>query len=743
MGNKRGQVTLFVILGLLILFLIALIIFIIPETETPQETEGRQTEISLFVTGCLEQELEEAVREIGMNAGYIETGQFTMQGHGFEPTYSDYLSFFEGSMNLPYWATVDRTGFQQSHMPPLHKQYEGDDSIESQIERFIEENIDECLGGFSDFEDQGMQVDEISEPVASVEVAEGGVFSELDYTIEVEQADGTTSVSDFESEVPVNLKGVYNLAREITEMEMETAFLEQKLSTLIVAYSRRDSDYLPPMADSAIGHCSDRAMWSTHEVEEDFREMLISNIPYIRIENTATPQWEPDVSGYDENEQEMIEGIYDGLSTSVSDNNYPTITANFEFMNNFPLKLDFGEGGFLEPKVFELDMFFAHYCLFEYDFYYNTRFPVLITLRDDGTALGEDEDYMFQFPLMLILVDNFPRIPFDSTPVEEEIFYSDCAREQRISGDVLVNVTNNAGEPVEDALINFRCGPSYVREEFETEGGEIVENVTSFGEECYIGQTNEEGILKTNLPPCVGGGIISVQHHDHTSFVKFAGDVFEGEEYNYSFEIDELMELEVSAEKYFVEPPVPEGLSVTDTQPDIIEDDDGEVTDCSIERDPRPVDSNENVLIRLEKLDAENGLLQVQPFAFYRPGVDEKISLAPGRYKADILLFRNEQYPGEMTIRRHSQTRVVDGGPFGPDETIRYPDEDIEISSITSGGAKFEFEITNSDLINSDEIRFYMIDQGAPQFVENVGRAADDRKPCSEMNIDKIRPVFE
>lgn len=743
MKNNRGQVTMFVVLGLLILFIVGFLIYIIPKTETPEETEGKDSEISLFVTGCLEQELEEAVREIGMNAGYIETEQFRRQGNGFDPTYSDYLTFFEDSMTLPYWATVDRTGFQQSHMPPLHKDHEGDDSIESQIERFIEENIDECLGGFSGFEEQGINVDELSEPDATVEVAEGGVFSELHYKIEAEQEDGTTLVSNFESDVPINLKGVYDLAKEITEMEIETAFLEHKILNLIVAYSRKDSDYLPPMADSAIGHCSDREMWSEHEVEEDFREMLMSNVPYIRIENTATPAWEPDVSGFDENEQEMIEGVYDGLSTSVSDNHYPTITANFEFMNDFPLTLDFGEDGFLEPRVFELDMFFAYYCMFDYNFYYNTRFPLLITLRDDGSAIGEDEDFMFQFPLMLILVDNFPRVPFDNTPVQEETFYSDCSREQWISGDVVVNVTNKGGEPVEDAVVDFRCGPEVVHEEFEKDDGELVQNVTSFGEKCHIGTTDEEGILETTLPPCVGGGIISAGHHDHTTMVKFAGDVLEGEAYNYSFELDELVELNVSAEKYFVEPPVPEGLTVSDTEPDIKEDDDGEVTDCKINSESRPVDNNENVLIRLEKLDAENGILNVQPYAFYRPGVNETISLTPGRYKADIMLFRDEQYPGEMTIKRHSQTRAIEGGSFDSDETIRYPDEDLEITTIASGGAKYEFEISESDLADSDEIRFYLIDQGAPEFVENVGRAVDDAEPCSEMNKDKMRPVFE
>ena len=734
---RRGQLSIFFIIGLLILIVFAIGFFMISETtEETLPARSERTPLETFVSGCIESTLEEATEIVGMNAGYIYTDDFQSRGM---PLDSPYLSLYEDTFKLPYWDTQDEIGVPRSHMPSLHKQRDGDDSIESQIERYIEENIDSCLDGLSAFEERNMEVEIVGNPDAEVHVGDREVLSSLDYEIRVGYNDSVTTVDKFSGKVPVNLKRVYELARSITEHEQETAFLEENLINFVDIYSSIDSDYLPPMyGGMQIGQCSDREFWLSAQVEEDFRDMLVSNIPYIMIEEAAGDGFQPDLSGYDSQQQNLVRGVYKSLSTSVSETDYPEVRVDFSFMNSFPFELDFGTS-FLEPQALEVDMFFAKYCIFEYLFYYSTRFPVLVTLYDDGSRVQSDDGYMFQFPLMLILDNNFPKVNYADgfLPEEQDSDYS-CAYEQRISGDVIINVTDNFGEAIEDAFVTYRCGPEFVHE-YDDEG-EIVGS-TRFGETCIIGSTDRNGILETRLPPCAGRGVLSAEHQDYTKVLKVFENIFEGSEYDFNIELDKLVELDLNVWKYTVRPPIPDGVSAPSFDADIERDSQGNVTKCDF-GSSSPLQSNEEVIVRLEKVDSDRGMLVSSPFAYYRPGEDSSISLAPGKYRAELMLTRNEEYEGEMDIEKNSQLRVIDRGSFRSPERVRYPDEDLRISVVNSGGAEFEFEVTEDTLYDSSEVRFFVMDQGAPEFIENIGRAVQDMEVCSELNYDKIIPRF-
>lgn len=737
MNAKRAQTSVFIIIGLVILISFALIISLQRGDSPDRQPETEESELEVYVSQCLYETSEGALQTVGMQAGYTDLPEVNTEDYSID---SPYLSM--QGLTLPYWEYEEHEGIPASEMPPLYKENEGDYSIQSQLEEYIEENLDNCINGFRAFESQNVKVQEKDSPEATVDFTDEEVLVDLEYPLEINKNKSIARQELFKAELPVRLKKVYNLAKDITEAEREGAFLEERLIDLIGAYSRIDGDYLPPMYGGVqITSCSEREFWVAEEVKKDFKQMITGNIPYIQVENANNRNYQVDRDEFeDEEDAEVAQGVYNRLSTTVSDSTYPSISADFNYMSSFPMELDFGGRGFLEPNSFEMNLLVGNYCLFEYKFFYNTKFPVLVTLYDEESDI-DDNGYMFQFPLMLVLKDNHPKVKMGEEPEEPEPGVRDyqCAMEQRVSEEVSINVTDDRGEPVEDAYVTYQCGPSRLYD--RDENGSIV-NVSSVSNKCFIGKTNENGIMEEKFPPCPSSGVMEVKAQDHLGMVERTGPIEEGVEYNASFTLQRAVEREVVVDKYFVEPPVPEGLSVEDSDPSIVEED-GEITECSLSGDTLPLKGVEKTMIRLKKLDEENGVLDVDPFAMYSTSNNATIKLGPGRYRADIMLIREEQYPGEMTIKKNSQVRSADEGGLSSGDKMYYPEEDVEIPTVNSGGAVYEFEIGAEELYNNEKIRFHVIDEGKPKFVENVGRALNDREACSQLNPEKIRPEME
>lgn len=746
MRSRKAQMTVFAIIGLLLVLSGSLVYYLKGISVDPILLDDNEMdEISLFVTECLYDIGADAIERVGFGAGYINPDSDSRLISELDPFSSDSLSLFGGRMVLPYWLYQDDVGIDGSMMPPLEDDGFSDDSIQNQLETYMENNIHECLKEFKTFTDRGVGVKTPKDPEVVVGFTDSKVHLTLNYPVEINKNKTVVEHRVFKSEVPVRLKRMYELAKEVTEHELENVFMERILQDLIVSYSRVDSDYLPPMyGGMELTSCADREMWVTMDVKENMRNMLMANIPYIKVRNSDFERVIYTEEHYpDENERAMAQGVMDRFSVIVSNKTYPYIKSDFSFMNDFPLEVDFGGAGVLEPKSYEVNMFVSQYCFFEYKFYYNVKFPVLVSLYDSKSKIKGKDGFLFQFPMVVVMKDNFPRMRVgdfktSSAPKKEPSYQ--CHENQRISGDVTVNVVDDQNNPIRNAYVEFSCGPEYV--ETYDDNGTLL-NMTQFAKRCFIGKTGHDGVLKTKLPPCLGGGVLTVKAQDHVEMTGIVGDIMENGTYNFSYVLNRIIEVPVAVSKLFVEAPIPEGINIKDVNPAITEDGNGNIVTCAPSGDLLPVQANENVLIRLSKIDEENGILPVEPLALYTPINSTYLKLAPGEYYADLMLIRNERYPGEMTYRRNSQSRTTPGGMGSQSKTTFYPEEDVIVPSIISGGTQVFFNITKQQLYNANQVRFYIIDEGRPRFIENIGRAIKDREDCTTLNYDIMRPRAE
>jgi len=465
-----------------------------------------------------------------------------------------------------------------------------------------------------------------------------------------------------------------------------------------------------------------------NNVERDFRDMLAANTPYLKIAET---DFVPiTIKDPDKERREIRQGVYNNMIHKVSDSVYPFIAADFRFLESFPLFMDFGGYGLLEPHSFEIDLLFSHLCMFEYQFAYNIKYPVLVTLTDSKSQL-KNRDYMFQFPLQVVLKDNFPRVRYSEAfgAEPEPGLRSECEPSQRLSGLVTVNVVDKENNGIDDVNVFFQCGPSMVYE-FSANGS--IKNIKPFADKCLIGST-DRGILKERFPQCKGSGMIILRRDGYLKKTEIIGDTLQDQERTLTFTLDRIYDKNIRVMKYFAKPPGDGG------QPGVVLKDNSVVA-CNIYDSADTLQNYESALVRLSKIDPENGELMSPSIAFYNPGNASTISIAPGEYLVDIMLLRKERYNGEMTIKKHSQQITIEGSLLTDEEVITYPDEDVLLSSVFTGGAEFNWTVTDAELKSGDTITFYVFDEGPPKRIEDVSIPLDHREKCSSLNYGKIAP---
>ncbi|MFH1850615.1 MAG: hypothetical protein ABH879_10650 [archaeon] len=727
--GKRGQITVFIIIAIVILFASALFFYLRGEMEAeplaatvPQELMP----VKNYVEECLTEITKDAVNLAGQQGGHVYLDEFDLVTPLIEPSVADVVSLDGGSSNIPYWFHQQADGIDRTAIPRIHKTFDDDNSVEDQLGMYVEENIDSCLD-FSSF--SGMTIEPNGFPEAEVTITEADVRVHLMYPMAVTRPGSVSDVSEFRAGIPVRLGKILEFAREITDYEIETQFLDRNTNNLIAYYSGVDPELLPPVGDLLFTSCANKVFWIAADVQRDFREMLAANIPFLRVDNGEHERVA--VTSLDEPDPELRDirqAVFDNMVHTVGTESYPGMEVFFSYDTSFPLKLEFAQGSFLEPKGAEIPLLFAQLCMLQYIFYYNVEYPVLITIFD------RESDYSLQFPVEVVIHDNYPRVRLGAalnlTQIEEPSY--DCLPAQRTSGMSEVHVSDEiTGQKLTDALVYFQCGPSVMYD--YDENGTLV-GMTPFADKCLIGKT-ADGILKSRFPPC-SGGIISIRHDGYLEKFALSETIEEGIVLNSSYSLLPIVEKSVNIMKHFVKRPVP-----GDPVPAIVEDSSGNIISCRKSFDESPVAGYERVMIRLEKLDPENGMYNAIP-VMYSPVNDSRISIAPGKYLVDLKLLRYEQWPGEMTIKAKSQKFTYDKGFLQGTGTQEYPETDIDLSGgVFTGGAHFNWTVGYD--IYDKNVTFFVFDEGKPDRVEDISGPLDHVEGCSRLNMQYAEPRLE
>ena len=201
--DKRGQVTIFIIIGIIIVSAVLVFFLWVHPTYFSQMGSG------LGFEGCVEDVVEDAIEELEMKAGFIEP-EFTYSYDGMELTYLCYTNaYYETcSVQVPFLKNV----------------------FDEQMEILIRDEVDACYAAsVSDLKGRGYDV--VSGVVDyDVVIEPGAVRVEIDAPTTV----GATRVARFNVRVNAPTYEMVMIATSI--LQFETKYGDADTSSMMLLY---------------------------------------------------------------------------------------------------------------------------------------------------------------------------------------------------------------------------------------------------------------------------------------------------------------------------------------------------------------------------------------------------------------------------------------------------------------------------------------------------------------------------
>jgi hypothetical protein len=548
---KKGQVTVFVILGIVLLIVAALLITVKtqinsdPDVEIVFEGGLDAKRVHSFVTTCLSSVAKQGLEEIGKTGGNINTQGLVLSPI---PTQSDVLMF--SPLKVPYWhylkdCSASSIGCMASNKPPLCKVddecviqgYAGPNSIEEQLELYVQNELSSCTRQFRTLEGL-VSVVETGSLEVDVMIGESDVFFKLDYPLLVSSvsSESEENLELFSTKLSVNLKQIYELSSDIIEAEDRATFFEAITLDLITVYSGLDESKLPPMAEITLFGFS-KKFWVRNEVEEKLADIILPYMQFVQFQNVAN--YRPIILNEETDDDVYEDGFWSLFDILPSDDGalYSDLEVNVQYTYE-PIYLNIGDSELIQPTSPDFgNLFFLKWINFlmsDYRFNYDLSYPLLIKVTEKEAF--NNEGFTFYFAVEVNLRDNIP-MNSNVTAVEQRIPFTTSldATHQLIDRTVRIETEDkHTGEPLEEVQISYYCGYDY-----------------NLGETRLI---NGKAIWEGKLPYCEFGGQLVYEEFGYVGNVEyFNNPATSSPDESFKFELWPIVEKEVVIKKRTVD----------------------------------------------------------------------------------------------------------------------------------------------------------------------------------------------
>jgi len=366
MNVKRGQVSIFVIIAVIIVALV-FGFFLLRGEITIVEIPASLEPVEEYFLSCIEENAEEGIEILSSKGGFIYLPDFEA-GSEHMPS-SNYLNFL-GS-NIPYWYYVSGNNIVREQMPNRN-------DMENQLEKYLEENLD-C--DFSDFRGRGFDV-ELGEFSSDAKISDINVEVAVSGDLDIGFGEDNTRISNHKAKVNTKLGKLYSEAVKIYNFEKQNSFLENYAADVLRMYAPVDGVEMS---------CAPK-IWLKNDIDNDLKIALENNVQAIRFGVKGENYFVQDLSVDD-----SVNVLYD--------RNFPTRIEVFESKDGVMMA---------EPVGNQPGLGILGFCYVAYHFVYDIVFPSLIQVYDSNE--------LFQFPVAVIIDDNKAReaLPvnavFDSQP---------------------------------------------------------------------------------------------------------------------------------------------------------------------------------------------------------------------------------------------------------------------------------------------------------------------------------------
>ncbi|MFH1607606.1 MAG: hypothetical protein ABIA78_00560 [archaeon] len=361
MVSKRGQVTIFIIIGI-ILVASVLAYFAFRSSVFGDSVPPSLEPVYNSFLSCLEEDVLVGASVLGSQGGYIELPDFE-PGSRYMP-FGSQLNFLGNP--VPYWYYVSGNNIQKEQVPLIN-------NMESQLEDFLEDRVRNCV--FDNYYEQGFVITQ-EEPKANVMIKDDYISVDLDMNFGIEKGEDNAVVGKHRIDVDSKLGMLYNEAKKIYNKEQDSLFLEEYAIDILRLYAPVDGVELT---------CAPKT-WSADEVFLYLQEAIEENTLALKMKGG-------DYSlGNKEDEYFVLDIESDADVRFITSRNWS---------NGFEVSPAEGNVLISKPMGNQAGLGILGFCYVPYHFVYDVKYPVLI-------QVSKNEE-IFQFPVAVVLQGNMPR----------------------------------------------------------------------------------------------------------------------------------------------------------------------------------------------------------------------------------------------------------------------------------------------------------------------------------------------
>src|SRR3989344_3545142 len=467
MLKKRGQVTVYILLGIVVIALFLITTYISDSGFLDRTNENIEINAQILPSHTLVEECVTNIAKEGVNILGAQGGRINVENQKYlnplVPFSSSLDIFGNGVLNVPYWFYRTPNGINTQEIPKVN-------DMESELETYIEDNIVFCYEDLKELDQYFVNYE--GETKVNVEIQDTKTLVSVDSPLSITIEDATSKLDSFSIVLDAPLGKLHSAAQDILKKENKDLFFEERTIDMIGLY-----DEIP--GSDAEFSC-DAKTWKKSDVERNFRNIVQTNVGNVKTKGDSK---------------------YYNLDVSTD------AQVNFRYSDNWPFVMnvisDEGEimksDSFVEKKG-PLKYLSSFFCLNSYNFVYDIQYPVLVTLSENG--------YTFQYAFMVVVDNNQPRtnnVDFDS--IEDDAFDVCNVRNHVLDVSVFGD-----GAKLDNADVSFQCFNSLcsigktvngnLNEKFpQCLNGKIIAEKEGYDKAELITNTNEASSVALNLEP--------------------------------------------------------------------------------------------------------------------------------------------------------------------------------------------------------------------------------------------------
>jgi len=755
-GRKRGQITVYLIIGLIALISVSVFLYTrsvkyeapISFKPTIDQIPTEAQPIRDFVSTCLRTVAEDGLVVIGDRGGYLDLEHMQTNYNPVMATEGGAVVFSPGSdLLVPYWWHMDSPNSCadtkgggcsfKTNWPNLYRA-QGGTNIEEQLDEYVNENLEECLVDFVDFSEFGFTVTPTGDVDTKTVVTQETVAFQVNYPITAQKAGVTYTVNEYFVEVPLKLKEMYEIAHSLVALQAEHAYLDYYVKSLVSLFAGVDENAFPPFRATGIDSSGGK-IWMKSDVREKVVQLLTAYIPFIRVSGTSNYRFIDIPEGASNRDGKAV--LYNSMNlVPLINQSHPGMEVHYSY-------LDWNERGRMYFNIGPCDGEICRsqdvsgtgvafsFFLQQYAFNYDISMPVLVTVSSPDDFNGKG--YTFKYFIETNMRNNKPVIEGVTLSTPAVNFVSGtmvCDENKRTSPEATLELVDaRTGLFVPDADVLFRCGT----------------------EQCNMGTTDSNGKLTSKYPVCAGGSLdISKEEYVGASLIFNTN-------FNYPFEDRvliqpfrykdiEIRKIELTKNcipNFALDPNTGEetGDPISHDCTWII---DNETLPFGDQEKGEELTDLEEAVIMLERVESSDG----KPFFVAGDYVGDRdiedhsrdVQVLPGKYAIDISMLNRE----EFSIP--SSQYCYDPGIFQDDDCTSIDAVDFDYGSpFFSGGAATNVTIRAEDLDKNDIIVFYVFTaelDDVPEDLrehEDVEQISDILEVYSIIYADLLQPDFK